>query len=87
MFYQLLRTRHPQQDRADTLTAETPRNSKLGHGAAQLVSDRQKVHDFGLLLLAIFTLHFVLEPLVALDGGPAGIWDSPIILASNETTG
>lgn len=38
MFYQLLCTRHPQQDRADTLTAETPRNSKLRHSAAQLVS-------------------------------------------------
>lgn len=42
-------------------------NSKLGHSAPQLVSDGEKVHDFGLLLLAIFTLHFVLQPLVALE--------------------
>ena len=32
------------------------------------MSDGKKVHDFGLLLLpAALTLHFVLEPLVALE--------------------
>lgn len=70
----------------------------------------RRSHDFGLLFLAILTLHFVFVPLVALeakeipskdhfpqstpaipsprshlDGDPAGIWDSPIILASDET--
>lgn len=42
-------------------------NSKLCHSAAQLVSDGEKVHDFGLLFLAILTLHFVFVPLVALE--------------------
>lgn len=87
MFYQLLCARHPKQDGADTLTAETPRNSKLCHSAAELVSDGEKVHDFGLLLLAILTLHFVFEPLISFDGGPAGIWDASIIFASDEATG
>ena len=124
MLHQLLRTGHPQQDRADPFTAETPRwaregkrerelvgnsehpdfrgvseeegpprnkpvcglvalrrrqgpcrvqgwqcltNSKLRHSAAQLVSDGEEVHDFGLLFLAILTLHFVFVPLVALE--------------------
>lgn len=31
------------------------------------MSDGEKVHDFGLLLLAILTLHFVFVPLVALE--------------------
>jgi hypothetical protein len=41
--------------------------SKLGHSAAQLLGSGEKVHYFGLLLLVILTLHFVLEPLVTLE--------------------
>ena len=47
-------------------------DSKLCHSAAQLVGDGKKVHDFGLLLLAVLTLRFVLEPLVALGARDNG---------------